>query len=377
MALAGSFIIAYAGIYIVCALIVAAGVRRVRTHPLPDELPTVSVVICARNEEEKLPRCLDAMLLVDYPRDRLEVILVDDESDDRTSEIMGDYARLDTAIRVLSTVDEPRLLPAKQRPLNMGIRESTGEFILITDADISVRPGWVRSHLAAYGRNIGIVGATTRIDTSSGRLYDRLQCCELLTKHAVAMGCVGLGRPLSIMGNNISFRRVAYDQIGGLMGMNHSVVEDMAMMNAVVDETEYTLNWVASREGVVLSTPETDLATFINQRFRWIFEVTDLSGIGKLMMLMEGLMLTSFIGGIVLAYNNWLPLAAATIAWCAGYSIMLWPSPGRERGDLWYVPATLGFQLLEIVLLAWRKLFGSRTMVWKGREYRKNPSVTP
>ena len=66
------------------------------------------------------------MQALDYPRDRIEVILVDDESTDRTKSIMHEYAARDSMFRALSTAGEPRILPGKTRPLNMGIRESRG-----------------------------------------------------------------------------------------------------------------------------------------------------------------------------------------------------------------------------------------------------------
>jgi len=361
----------YAAVYLFCSIVIACGERRFKPLPLPDNLPGVSIVVCARNEEKNMRRCLDNLVAIDYPRDRLEIVLVDDESTDATQAIMREYAGRERTITVLSTVNEPHDLPGKQRPLNLGIRESAGEFILITDADIAVRPGWVRGHLAAYHEKIGIAGATTRVNYSSGRFFDRLQCTELISKHAVAMGCAGLGFPLSIMGNNISFRRNAYESIGGYAGLNCSVVEDMALMNAIVTRTGQTLAWAASPESVVTTEPEKDLATFVNQRYRWVYEVTDLSGIGKAMLAMEFLMIAAFAVSVVIAGWNWLPLAVASLAWTAGYSALLLAQPGSIIMDLVYIPVMIVFQLFYGVILARRALSGNRTMVWKGRSYTK------
>ena len=68
-------ILAAAAAYLCVALVLVTGVRRVRTYELPAELPSVSVIVCARNEEDAIERCLDSLLLVDYPREKLEVIL--------------------------------------------------------------------------------------------------------------------------------------------------------------------------------------------------------------------------------------------------------------------------------------------------------------
>ena len=361
----------YAFIYLLFSVVIAIGEKRLKSCELPEKLPKVSVVICARNEEKNIKRCLDHLLKLEYPRDKIEIFLVDDESEDRTIDIMKEYSAKDAMFRVLSTGGEPHDLPAKQRPMNMGIRNSTGEIILITDADIAVRPGWVMAHLSAYHENIGIAGATTRVDVSSGKLYDRLQCCDLISKHAVAMGCAGLGFPLSLMGNNFSFRRDAYDMVGGLLAMNRSIVEDMALMNAIVHSTGYTQGWVTEKEGVVVSAPEEDFGTFIEQRMRWVYELTDLSMIGKVMITVETLMLLVFIMSLVILPWNPGPLAVTVLAWISGYFIMLIPSPGNEKKDVLYIPGMLVFQMVYGFVFGWRKLFGKKRVVWKGRVFEK------
>jgi len=361
----------YTFIYVLFTVIITIGEKRVKSRELPSELPDVSVVICARNEEKDIRRCLDSLMRLDYPGDKIEILIVDDESEDGTMDIFKEYAGRNTVFRVLSTAGEPHDLPAKQRPLNLGIRQSKGEIVLVTDADIAVRPGWIKGHLSAYHEHIGIVGGTTRIDVSSGNLFDRIQCCDLITKHAAAMGCTGLGFPLSIMGNNFSFRREAYDLVGGFMGMGHSIVEDMALMNAIVKRTKYTLGWVTEKRGVVVSTPETDLNAFVEQRRRWINEIGDLSMIGKVMITVETLMISAFITSLIIVPWNPKPLAATVIAWIFGYFIMLTSSPGNEKNDILYIPGMLVFQMFYGFVLGWRNIFGNKKVLWKGREYGK------
>ena len=359
----------YASFYFIISVVIAVGGKLLKSYELPSELPDVSVIVCARDEEADIRRCLESMLNIDYPREKLEILLVDDESEDVTMDIMNEYAARDGMFRVLSAESESHDLPGKQRPLNLGIRESSGEIVLVTDADIAVRPGWIKGHVSAYRENIGIVGGITRVSTDSGSIFSRVQNVDQISKLAVAMGCAGLGFPITTMGNNMSFRREAFGHIGGFSGMKQSVVEDMALMNAIVRQTDYSLGWISDKSGVVESTPESDFDTFINQRFRWIFEVSDLSNTGKFMLSIETMMFTVFIASLFIAPWNLMPLAASVIAWIIGYYILLFPSPARAKGDVLYIPATLVFQMIYGFALGWRKLFGSKTMVWKGREY--------
>lgn len=363
------FIVVYALVYLVFAVLIMAGEKRLKPASFPVELPRVSVVICARNEEHNLPRTLNSILKLEYPRDRLEVLLVDDESEDRTGEICREYAERDRMFRVLSTAGEPHDLDAKQRPLNLGIRESAGEIVCITDADIEVHPGWIKGHLSAYDETIGIVGATTRVDTSSGKLFDRLQCSDLITKHAVAMGCSGLGFPITVMGNNMSFRREAFDAVGGFFGVSASIVEDMALMNAIVRRTRYTSRWVADERGVVVSAPERNLAAFIRQRLRWVYELSDFSFVGRLMMFIEGMMIVSFITSLVMTYWTAKPLAVVCLLWIAGYLIMLSGLSGARWSDAFTIPAMLVFQMYYGVIFFANQIFGKKQVVWKGRVF--------
>ena len=191
----------YSCLYILVTVVIAAGILRFRRQKPPGVLPCVSIIVCARNEEQSIRQCIESLIKLDYPPDSIEIILVDDESGDATRSIMEDYGRRFSHIRVLSTEHESRDLPGKQRPLNLGIRESHGEIILVTDADCAVQPGWVRGHIAGY-RNpkIGITGGITAVSDEYRSLFARIQGAELVSKLGVAMGSAGLGLPQTVMG---------------------------------------------------------------------------------------------------------------------------------------------------------------------------------
>ena len=89
----------------------------------------VSVIVPCRNEERYIARCLDSIMATDYPGDRLEVLVVDGRSEDRTRTILAEYVDRYPIIRVL---DNPgRIQPIA---LNIGIRAAAGEILLRMDA---------------------------------------------------------------------------------------------------------------------------------------------------------------------------------------------------------------------------------------------------
>ena len=364
-------VIGYSLFYLFTAVIVALGALRFwKPGRLPGRLPRVSVVLCARNEEHNIPRCLDSLVAVDYPPEKIEIFLVDDESTDQTLELFNRYAKGDARIRVLSTAGEQRTFIGKQRPLNLGIREATGELILGVDADIVVRPGWVKAHVAANQGLFAIVGGMTRIDPASGGLYARVQACDLATKISVARGSAGLGFPVTVMGNNISFRRDVYDSIGGFGKMKPTILEDVTLMNTITRTTEYRLGWTAGPDGVADSAPEVLFSTFIEQRRRWINVMSDLPPTGRLMVCIELVMALMFAASLPLALHSPVPLLAIAAAWLGGYMIHLAANPGSTGWNYLYIPVMILFQMYYGMVIGFRNVFGSGVVMWKGREYR-------
>jgi len=108
--------------------------------------PRVSILFAARDEAAKLPEALASLLAVDYPN--YEVIAVDDRSEDATLEILNDFARRDSRLRVIHIAELPQGWLGKPHALEMAYRESTGEWLVFTDADVQFAPDLLRRALA-------------------------------------------------------------------------------------------------------------------------------------------------------------------------------------------------------------------------------------
>jgi glycosyltransferase involved in cell wall biosynthesis len=104
----------------------------------PVEWPRVSVLIPARNEEDTLFAAVQSLLQVDYPD--LEIILINDRSTDRTGEAAERLALLDSRIRRIDIEQLPEGWLGKVHALQQGVRASSGEWLLFTDADVHFAP---------------------------------------------------------------------------------------------------------------------------------------------------------------------------------------------------------------------------------------------
>ena len=105
------------------------------TRPNP---PFVSVIVPCRNEEQHLDRCLESILASDYPSDRMEVLVVDGMSSDRTRDIVACHAARNPMIRLL---DNPRRIAPCG--LNIGIQAARGEVIVRMDAHVIYLPSYL------------------------------------------------------------------------------------------------------------------------------------------------------------------------------------------------------------------------------------------
>ena len=99
-------------------------------------------LFAARDEEEKLPAALATLSALDYPR--LEIIGVDDRSTDATGQILEQFAAKDERIWPVHVAELPPEWLGKPHALQTGFEQSTGEWLLFTDADVRFKPDTLR-----------------------------------------------------------------------------------------------------------------------------------------------------------------------------------------------------------------------------------------
>ncbi len=138
---------AYGGFALLVGLVGLVQRRRVRKLPIT---PSVSLIIAAYNEEKVIAERLDNALAMDYPRDRLQILVASDGSTDGTDDIVASYAS--KGVLLLSL---PRR--GKIRTLNAAVARATGKILVFTDANIMCRADTLRA-LAANFADAGVGG---------------------------------------------------------------------------------------------------------------------------------------------------------------------------------------------------------------------------
>jgi cellulose synthase/poly-beta-1,6-N-acetylglucosamine synthase-like glycosyltransferase len=245
--------------------------------------PVISIIVAARNEEENIAACVLSLTRLDYPRDKCEIIVVNDHSTDNTASIVEKLAREHANVKLLNAKAGEGHLRSKANALAQGIEQSKGEVLFFTDADCTVLPTWVKETLSYYTENVGIVAGLTGI--KSQNTFEGMQALDWVYLLAVASSAATWNMPLTAVGNNLSVRRSAYERVGGYQALPFSVTEDYTLVQAIWQRTGLLIRYPINNKTVVESRACPTWKELFRQRQRW--------GVGGLDMVLRGLLLTS------------------------------------------------------------------------------------
>lgn len=181
----------------------------------------VSIIVPARNEEANLPKILESLVRLDYPN--FEVIVVDDNSEDRTGEIIEQFAARDGRVRAVKGTPRPEGWTGKNWACRRGFEEARGEWLLFTDADTEHRPASLKRMIAL---DADLCSAVPYHETN-GFLESLLGPFHIL----VFLSSSAFGRPrpraLFAIGQYLLFRREQYVRQGQHEAVRMSFSDDL------------------------------------------------------------------------------------------------------------------------------------------------------
>ena len=143
---------------------------RLEPSALRDDLPFLSIVVPARNEERQIERCVRSLLAQAYPK--FEVVAVDDQSTDATHEILERIASEDARLRVVRGATLPAGWVGKPWALVQGANVARGELLLFTDADTVHEPPAAAAS-ASYLKSFALDAVSVLCDQELETLAER------------------------------------------------------------------------------------------------------------------------------------------------------------------------------------------------------------
>jgi len=173
---------------------------------------------------------------------------------------------------------------------------------------------------------------------------------------------------LSVLGNNFSFRRRAYEEVGGYRKMGFTIIEDFALMRTLLRETGWKVRYPIDPEMLVHSYPMKDIGRFYHQRKRWSAGGKEVGWYGK------ALMALALLTHLLLPMSTlMLPAPKALIGLSLVMLVdlgLLWRATGlvKRRDLLAYFPIWEAFYFCYTVIFA-SVLLLPTTVTWKGVSY--------
>ncbi len=355
-------------------------VRMKRSRFLKDDdpLPTVTVVVAARDEETRIGRLLDSLEAQDYPRDKFDVIVVDDRSRDNTSDLVKQrHSHVKYSILRIRDGETPSGRSPKKYALGQGIKKATGEIIVTTDADCWMGKSWLRAIVSPF-TDPKVAGATgvSRFVRPNGKptpWWSDLESLEHLSYSVGAAGTIGMGHVTNAHGSNLAARRIVYERIGGYTSTANVTSGDDVFLLQDVAKNGGKVVFVDRPEGYVFSQPVDTLREWVNQRARW----SSKSGyyppfLLALMVGMGGCILSSNLG-IALAMMGKIPFRIPVFMNALKIfleSIVM--KRGCDRfGESISYPKFVITQLVHPPAISYAVLRGQFfSFTWKGQRYR-------
>jgi len=233
--------------------------QRSQQHP-------VSVIICARDEDENIARNLPGVLVQKYLSTH-EVIVVNDNSVDDSKYILEELQKTFKFLQIVDLKQEAKLISGKKYPLSIGIKEAKHEIVLLTDADcVPASEFWIQKMQDAYVNGTEIVIGYGAYNKRPG-LLNKLIRFETFHSALQYLSFALAGTPYMGVGRNLSYKKDVFFRNKGFSSINHIPGgDDDLFINQVADK--HNTSVVIDKDAITLSQPKGTFNEWLRQKTR-------------------------------------------------------------------------------------------------------------
>jgi len=334
----------------------------------------ITVVISARNEEGTIQKCLNAISAQTYPATLIEIIVVDDHSSDKTKEVAEKtLSQINIVSKCISKLES---IHGKKSAITEAIKNSSGELIVVTDADCWSNNKWLSTIEAEYQKS-GAYMLYGPVQIICGNSFlERFQSLELDGFSLLSGAGLKIGVPLLCSGANIAYTRKLFNDVEGFKGIdNNPTGDDVLLMFKVHKKYPNKISFVKSRDALVSTSAHSSLNGFLLQRIRW----------GSKGLYSKNFA-NSFVSILVFSSNLFSVIAILVmLVWIKLYPILMLALGIKVVADLlllfcathffnrekrlWIFPVAELVTMLYISCVGMASNFLSYS--WKGRQYKR------
>ncbi|MBF9144248.1 glycosyltransferase [Hymenobacter properus] len=302
-------------------------------NPACSEAPIFSILIAARNEAQNLPQLLRDLAAQTLPAAQFEVLIADDHSTDATAELVT--AAAEVSAFPLRLITLPTGATGKKAALQAALQAARAPWLVCTDADCRLGPGWLAAYAAliAQNPNANFISGPVLL-TGPDTLFARLMGLEFAGLVGVGGACLARQWPTMCNGANLAYRRAAFAAVGGFTDNAHLASgDDEFLLHKIHAAFPGTTHFLLDAAAIVRTAAPPTLRALLRQRVRWASKWRHYQSLASRQLAL-----------LVLGAN--VALAAGVGAGLAWPALWLWvlAAWGLKLGaDAWFMAPVLRF----------------------------------
>jgi len=278
------FIITITFLYLLLIGWLLVGFHKVKVFKITNKLPdsNFSIIIPFRNEAENLPDLLSSLEAINYPKDKFEVLFINDDSTDNSVLILEKYLVKNKHFKLLN--NQRKSNSPKKDAINTAINIAKYNWIITTDADCEVPKNWlqcfnefINSNLNKHSTfssireelELGMLVAPVVYKTNKSFLQN-FQNMDFLSLIGSTIGGFGIQRPFLCNGANLCYKKAVFLKVNGFNG-NDDIAsgDDIFLMEKFLEQNKNSVKYLKSKDAIVITKPETTFKGLLSQRIRW------------------------------------------------------------------------------------------------------------
>jgi glycosyltransferase involved in cell wall biosynthesis len=256
----------------------------------------ISVIVCAKNEEENIQKYVPLLLEQDYPD--FEIVLINDASIDNTLEIFEEYEKQFSNVKLVKVENNEAFWANKKFALTLGIKAAKNEYLLFTDADCYPTSNqWIKEMSSHFTMKKTIVLGYGAYEKIAGSFLNKLIRFETMLTAVQYFSWAKMGNPYMGVGRNLAYKREEFFNVNGFIDhMKIRSGDDDLFINQAATSENTTICF--SKESFTYSMPKTTFKEWFDQKRRHVSTAKHYKWLDKIQL---SIFFTSQLAFILLA----------------------------------------------------------------------------
>jgi glycosyltransferase involved in cell wall biosynthesis len=326
----------------------------------PKKIP-ISVIVCAKNEEENVSKFIPVLAEQDYPD--FEIILIDDASSDNTLEVFEAFEKQYSNIRLVKVANNEAFWGNKKFALTMGIKAAKKDYLLFTDADCyPTSKDWITSMSSQFTLHKTFVLGYGAYEKTAGSFLNKIIRFETMLTAVQYFSWAKIGRPYMGVGRNLAYKREEFFNVNGFIDhMKIRSGDDDLFINQAANGKNTTFCYAP--ESFTYSKSKTTFKDWFTQKRRHVATATFYKSFDRTQLALFYFSQVLFISLpiILLVFQyQWI-----IVLGLIGFRYLFtWVTLGFSAGKLKEKDVMYWFPIIEIILI-FTQLNISKPVHWK------------